>query len=344
MDRIEKVFEVRAIDDKPGAFTGYASVFDVVDSYGTVFDKGAFKKTLKEHKGQLPIVWMHDVYSPIGLARVKEDDKGLWVEGQLDLDVEKGRDVYSGMQKGYITEMSHSFASVKSATTSEEGEDILHYKEVRSFEVSPTTTNFASNSEAQIVSVRSTLSESLDEIEAVVSKLRGAVEVRGATPYANLSLADKDRSWDAGEARARVKDWADGDMKKYRRAFLWYDPDNEDNLTAYKFPIADVIDGSLKAVPRGIYAAAARIDGSDVDDKDGVKASIAKYYKKMGEEAPWERMITEPALRGAEEQIERMKALLEPSIDTRTEPRVQPGDHWATFNAELIRVQKLLGL
>jgi len=171
MDRVTRAFEVRALEE-PGQFSGYASVFGVVDSHGTVFDRGAFKKTIKEHSGQLPIVWMHDAYSPIGLATVREDEKGLWVDGVLDLDVQKGREVYSGMKKGYITQMSHSFASVKETSVRDEDNDIIHYKEVRSFEVSPTTANFASNKEAEIVSVRTSLMESVDEAEAALARLR----------------------------------------------------------------------------------------------------------------------------------------------------------------------------
>ena len=174
MAQPERVFEVRAIEDgEPGQFSGYASVFGVVDSHGTVFDRGAFKKTIKEHGGQLPIVWMHDAYSPVGLATVREDEKGLWVDGVLDLDVQKGREVYSGMKKGYITQMSHSFASVKESSVQEdESDSVIHYKEVRSFEISPTTANFASNKEAEIVSVRTSLIESVDEAEAALARLR----------------------------------------------------------------------------------------------------------------------------------------------------------------------------
>jgi len=152
----ERAFEVRVLDgDEPGRFEGYASVFGVVDTYGTVFDKGAFKKTLKERKDWLPIVWMHDPSEPIGRADVKEDDKGLWVEGQLDLDVQRGAEVYSGMKKGYITEMSHSFRGIKTKTAkAEDKSEIPHFLEVQSFEISPVTTNFASNEEAVITGVR----------------------------------------------------------------------------------------------------------------------------------------------------------------------------------------------
>lgn len=60
-------------------------------------------------------------------------------------------------------------------------------------------------------------------------------------------------------------------------------------------PIADVIRGQLKAVPRAIIAAAAVIDGArggakiPPDDIPGIKANLARHYKKMGEQPPWEK-------------------------------------------------------
>ncbi len=59
--------------------------------------------------------------------------------------------------------------------------------------------------------------------------------------------------------------------------------------------ICDVVNGRLQAVPRGVMAAAAVMQGSrggaDLPKKDidRVKSHLAKYYDKMGEDAPWER-------------------------------------------------------
>ncbi len=43
--------------------------------------------------------------------------------------------------------------------------------------------------------------------------------------------------------------------ERYRGAHVWYDADKKQNYTAYKLLIADVIDGRLTAVPRGVMAA-----------------------------------------------------------------------------------------
>ena len=117
------------------------------------------------------------------------------------------------------------------------------------------------------------------------------------TAFQDLALADRDRSWDGDAAEKRVRKWADAENEpneKYRDAHVWYDADKKDNFTAYKLLIADVVDGKLVAVPRGVMAAAAVMQGSrgGVDlpksDIDRVKSHLAKYYKKMDDTAPWE--------------------------------------------------------
>ena len=118
------------------------------------------------------------------------------------------------------------------------------------------------------------------------------------TSFQDLPMADRDREWDGDAAESRVRKWAgaqDGPNEKYRDAHVWYDKDSKDNFTAYKLLIADVIDGKLYAVPRGVMAAGNVMQGSrggvdlPKDDIDRVKSHLAKYYGKMDESAPWER-------------------------------------------------------
>lgn len=118
------------------------------------------------------------------------------------------------------------------------------------------------------------------------------------TAFGDFPLADRDREWDGSAAEKRVRKWAgaeDEPNAKYRDAHVWYDAENKDNFTAYKLLIGDVIGGRLVAVPRGIMAAGTVMQGSrgGVDlpraDIGRVKSHLAKYYKKMGDDAPWER-------------------------------------------------------
>jgi len=117
------------------------------------------------------------------------------------------------------------------------------------------------------------------------------------TTFQDLPLAERDREWDGDAAEKRVRAWAgaeDEPNEKYRDAHVWYDAEKKQNFTAYKLLIADVVDGRLVAVPRGVMTAGNVMQGSrggvDLPDKDidRVKSHLAKYYAKMGDQAPWE--------------------------------------------------------
>jgi len=115
-----------------------------------------------------------------------------------------------------------------------------------------------------------------------------------------LPIADKGLSWDASEAKKRIAKYAGGpdkdkiDWGKYGKGFFWSEK-NPSNFGDFKLPFADVIDGTLKAIPKGIYSASAAIQGArggvDIpkDDIEDVKRKISSYYSKMGEEPPWKK-------------------------------------------------------
>lgn len=114
---------------------------------------------------------------------------------------------------------------------------------------------------------------------------------KAVTPFANLPLAARGRAWDASAARKRITKWAGGpdkgdvDWKKYKKAHLFFDPSNQKAYGGYKFAFADVVDGRLMAVPRGIFAASSRLMGSKIPsgDKKNIKAHVGRYYKAMAE-------------------------------------------------------------
>ena len=150
-----------------GQVTYHASVFGIEDSYETTFDSGCFTKTINDHAqppagvelspflrdapgGFFPVVWFHTPWEPLALSRVVEDTTGLVVRAELDLDTQRGRDVHSGMKRGYINCASHSFDVI----TEEVHDSKTHFKEVALFETSPLTMNFASNPAALIDEVR----------------------------------------------------------------------------------------------------------------------------------------------------------------------------------------------
>ena len=118
------------------------------------------------------------------------------------------------------------------------------------------------------------------------------------TTFQDLPLADRDRSWDGDAAEKRVRKWADAQdepNQKYRDAHVWYDSENKDNFTAYKLLIADLSTASSRPCRAPSWRRAqscrahAAVSTCPKGDIDRVKSHLAKYYKKMGETAPWDR-------------------------------------------------------
>ena len=110
MNKKDLSFEIKAVSDD-GLFSGYASVFDNVDSYGDIVRKGAFVESISEWeaKGKMPpILWNHDPSDPIGIyTKMQEDDKGLYVEGKLLIDdVPRAKQTHALMKAGVIDGLS----------------------------------------------------------------------------------------------------------------------------------------------------------------------------------------------------------------------------------------------
>lgn len=95
------------MDGGEGRFSGYASVFGGVDSYGDTIVKGAYEYTLKKN-GKPKMFLQHDSWSlPIGKWLVaKEDDHGLYVEGELTPGLAKAQDTYAALKHGTLDGLS----------------------------------------------------------------------------------------------------------------------------------------------------------------------------------------------------------------------------------------------
>jgi len=95
--KIEKVEK----DDKVANFEGYASTYDL-DLDNEIIARGAWTKMLKQNGETVPILVDHyaSVMSQAGFnVSAKEDEKGLYIAGQLNLDTEAGATSYSLMKQ-----------------------------------------------------------------------------------------------------------------------------------------------------------------------------------------------------------------------------------------------------
>lgn len=89
-----------------GLFSGYASVFGGTDSYGDTIVKGAFESTLRTN-GKPKMFFGHAWDMPIGKwLTAKEDDHGLFVEGELTPGLSLASDVHAALKHGTLDGLS----------------------------------------------------------------------------------------------------------------------------------------------------------------------------------------------------------------------------------------------
>ena len=100
-----------------GHFTGYASLFGVPDLGRDVVVRGAFAESLaRRGPGGVRLLWQHDPAEPIGRwLALREDARGLRVEGRLNLAVQRAREVAALMREGGLDGLSIGFRTLSAA-------------------------------------------------------------------------------------------------------------------------------------------------------------------------------------------------------------------------------------
>lgn len=159
----------------------------------------------------------------------------------------------------------------------------------------------------------STTSAKADHV-MIDDRTASAELVASVTGSVDLPVAGRDVAWDGDAATGRVFAWADGDTDKIARAYAYRD-DNADPATqaAYKLGYADVVDGVLTIIPRGVFAAEAAVNGArggvDIpqDQLAGVKSRLAEVRAHVDEVTGGESMDDMQA--SAWETLSRMPAM-----------------------------------
>lgn len=123
-----------------GLISGYASLFDnEPDRQWDVVARGAFTRSLARHKtdGTVPsMLWAHRQDEVIGRwATVSEDQKGLFVEGRLNLKTQKGREAYEHILAKDANGLSIGF-QVPDGGSEYKGDGITLLKTIDLWEVS----------------------------------------------------------------------------------------------------------------------------------------------------------------------------------------------------------------
>ncbi len=166
--------------NEAGAFSGYASLFGVVDSGGDMVTAGAFARSLIKRSAQgVKMLWQHQAAEPIGMwISIVEDDRGLKVEGRLDLSVARAREALSLMRKGAVDGLSIGFRTLRATTEKSSGVRRLH--EIDLWEISIVT--FPMLSQARIGAVKQI--GAAPALEALAAKLARLRAQRAALEFA----------------------------------------------------------------------------------------------------------------------------------------------------------------
>lgn len=150
------------MEGETGKFAGYASVFGGVDSYGDTIVKGAFESTLRNN-GKPKMFWNHEWSMPIGKWTVaKEDDHGLYVEGELTPGLALASDVHAALKHGTLDGLSiGGFVNKGDWDETENGRVIRKWSKL--IEVSPVV--FPADSAARVDLSSIKTDELLDDIK-----------------------------------------------------------------------------------------------------------------------------------------------------------------------------------
>lgn len=161
-------FELKASEGR--SFSGYGSVFDIVDQGKDVVTKSAFSRAIKSFSegGRKPkMLWQHDPNQPIGVWKKMEvDERGLKLEGEL-LEVGMGETAYALLKAGALDGLSIGYRTLDyeiEKTTG--GESVRKLKDVELMEVSIVT--FPMNVEATVTDVKQL--QSPREVERILRK------------------------------------------------------------------------------------------------------------------------------------------------------------------------------
>lgn len=106
------------LNESTGVFSGYASTFNNVDSYGDTIMHGAYKATLAEN-GLPKMFFNHQSRNlPVGKwLDASEDSKGLYVKGELTPDMSMSNDVKAALKHETLDGLSIGYALRKSDYT-----------------------------------------------------------------------------------------------------------------------------------------------------------------------------------------------------------------------------------
>lgn len=344
-------------DEGPGTIEGYTSVFGELDDGADIALPGNYTDTLPKFLKQGFTAQSHD-WSYSGVVgfptSAREDDHGLYVVSQFHSTAD-AQDVRTKarerMEAGKDVKLSIGYrpVEVKYIYPAEYEKELPAY--IKAGQLSATMEKAKKFPRIRLLVKTELFEHSIVTVPMLNSAQASSIKsVKGASGKSDWPLAARDRAWDGSAAHNRIVSWAkkeDGtiDPAKMRSVHFWYDPENSENIGAYKLLFADVIDSEIKAIPRGIFAVAGVLQGArggaDIDDVDAVKGKVESYYRRMAKEwddesvvAPWKKEQEPPK---SEPPID-IKGLFEEELAAMVPT---PWDLWNVFCCVIWKIMEL---
>lgn len=203
-----------------GQFLAYASTWTrTPDSYGDVVAKGAFAETIDEWKDSgvsLPILFGHRFDDPdynLGAAlELREDDHGLLVKGQLDLENPKAKQVYRMLKGRRINQLSFAYEVLEDGIVDLGDEKTAReLRKLKLYEVS--IVPIGANQEAEVLAVKALTEDlalkagrvisakNLESLKAARDALNGVIAAAESDPDPDTDdEASSQAGTDEGEA------------------------------------------------------------------------------------------------------------------------------------------------
>jgi HK97 family phage prohead protease len=237
-----------------GVIKGYASTFGNVDRYDDVILAGAFIKTLENYKKKgrmIRMLWTHKCDELIGgypASLAREDNKGLYVEGQINLETQRGREAYSLAKQGVLEDFSIGFTINEASTENIDGVAVRVISEVNLFEVS--LVGEPMNPEAQITQVKSF----------------GSLK--------DLTVASRDTVWEPEKARERCVKYLGGEID-----------DSTANLIDVKDGKLALIPNAVFNAAAQVYIQTD--EELSENNRVSLEEEVEAYYEKMNMDSPF---------------------------------------------------------
>ena len=197
--------------DGQGRVEGYVSVYGNKDLNGDIVEPGAFSKTIQETGGEVVMLAHHDRTRPIGIARVDDRPKGLFLTGQIEVDLPDGELAHRQASKGLLRGLSIGDRTVKESW--DEAQKAFRLHKIKLFEASlvaipanPLTLIESVKGEYELLArateeikagrtlsaaTRKRLEAAIEEIQALLSEADASAEEAAAGDGKHAATADE---------------------------------------------------------------------------------------------------------------------------------------------------------